>query len=246
MRPGDTESHRHCPQPAHPRPLFPHPTRPPHPGRLAGGGRRLAAGGWRWPGGGRWPGRPVARWPVAGGRWPVAGGATALPHRRMFRRRVPSLYRGSPHDHDTPRRASACPTRSWTVSVPRERKLSKICGQRPTEPRHPRSRRAPGTGPRGMGHVGVRSQHHVPGAGSGKAAGRHPGLRVPASGRCRAVLPCGGAGCWCGGAVVSCSSAGRRGRWPAAPTGRTRPGRPTPARSARRRSGACPASRRPA
>jgi hypothetical protein len=62
----------------------------------------------------------------------------------------------------------------------------------------------------------------------GYVDGRHP-FRVPAIGR------------W-----VSCSRGGRSGRWPAAPTGRTRPGRRTPARSGRRRSAACPASRRPA
>ncbi|MBG6066080.1 hypothetical protein IW248_002367 [Micromonospora ureilytica] len=260
MRPGDTESHRHPPQPAHPQrcsrthpgrrtlaaagggPARPRPgkaaarqgrgpARPrpgkaaarqgrgparPRPGKAAarqGRGparpRPVAGAGGRGPGaGGRGPG--------AGGRGPVAGGRGPVAHRVAAPSDVPppgpiAVPRGSPSSprHPTPRRAAlrSGSARSWTVSVRAERKLSKIYGQRPPGPRHPLT---PGTGPRG-----VRSQHHVPAAGSGKAAGRHPQVTEcrPAAGVVRRCSLAGAVARWCwraGGAVsrVSCSSAG--------------------------------------
>ncbi len=210
MRPGDTESHRHPPQPARtPRcspapagpgavrpiaapPLVPRPRHPPS--------RRTSAV----------PPRDLGQFPFArNGNCPRSAGSHR-PDRGIRCRIAPSAPGGHP--------AARHPLSAARHPPPADTQRRSIREQRPV--------------------ASDMCQPH----GNGNAAGRHPVLRVPASGPCRAVvrvpvvvLP-----------RVSCSSAGRRGRWPAAPTGRRRPGKPTPAPSAPRRSAACPANHQPA
>ncbi|RAO44830.1 hypothetical protein GAR06_03833 [Micromonospora saelicesensis] len=282
MRPGDTESHRHPPQPARtPRCSRTPPSRPAgsprwlHAGRLAT--TTLAIARFRH------NPRDLGQFPFTrNGNCPRSAGSHQ-PDRAIRLRRRASRSGDAPSGSGDPamclRRAPAGIVASAPSGHPALRHLpqrapagiaSAPSGHSPVS-RHPppagtrRRGIRPGRAPGGAASApsrrrDVRDQRPGPAARKRKCRWPAPRVGVPASGRCRlglAVRWCGDAvavmrWCWrawfCGSAVVwvSCSSAGRPGRWPAAPTGRRRPGRPTPARSARRRSAPCPATRRPA
>ena len=250
MRPGDTESHRHPPQPARLR-VVP---------RL----RRAVP-----------PPGPVAALPLAARpRHPPSRRASAITHEILdsFRSRVTETVQDLPAATDPghaihTRRAPGIAASATSPAGTRRRRHPPPAGtgvapsassERPASP-HSLSggdRAPPTSASGGHRHRDVRDQPTVrlphaetevprpaaPGCGCRPAVGvvrwccRAVVLRARLRWCCDVRSACG----------VSCSSAGRRGRWPAAPTGRRRPGRPRPAPSARRRSAPCPATRRPA
>ncbi|SCF36289.1 hypothetical protein GA0070561_5778 [Micromonospora saelicesensis] len=286
MRPGDTESHRHSPQPARtPRCSRTPPSRPAgsprwlHAGRLATTTLAIARfrhnprdlgqfpfrvnGNCPRSAGSHQPDRAIRlrRRASRSGDGPSGSGDPAI----CLRRAPAGIMASASGEHPASRRPPRAGTRRRGISPHRRRIRSQrasdvaasapgaaapapgrrrdVRDQRPgacrTETEMPLAA-SPGVG---AGFV-VRFMRGCQGTEMPLAGTPGCGCR-PAVGvvlwSCRAVRCCGSAVVW-----VSCSSAGRRGRWPAAPTGRRRPGRPTPARSARRRSAPCPATRRPA
>ncbi|RAO09054.1 hypothetical protein MED15_06518 [Micromonospora noduli] len=261
MRPGDTESHRHCPQPARTRRCsrtrlgrpaagFP---RWLHAGRLATTTPTIAARFGRNP-------RDLGQFPFTrNGNCPRSAGSHQPDRAIRFRR--PAIRFRRPANYL--RRAPAGIAASTPGRHPAPRHPPRPASRRP---RPTTNDQRPATGDRRPAtsdqRPGAYRTETAPGAAA-SAPGRRRDVRdqrpcpteteVPLAGTpgwgCR---PAVGVVRWClvrwfcDVSRVSCSSAGRPGRWPAAPTGRRRPGRPTPARSARRRSAACPATRQPA
>ncbi|RAO13707.1 hypothetical protein LUPAC07_03999 [Micromonospora noduli] len=245
MRPGDTESHRHPPQPARTRRCsrtrlgrpaagFP---RWLHAGRLATTTPTIAARFGRNP-------RDLGQFPFTrNGNCPRSAGShqpdRAIRFRRPanYLRRAPAgIAASTPGRHPAPLHP---PPAGIATSATNDQRPA-TSDQRPGAYR---TETAPGAAASAPGRRrDVRDQRPCPTETEVPLAGT-PGCGCrPAVGVVRWCL----VRWFCDVSRVSCSSAGRPGRWPAAPTGRRRPGRPTPARSARRRSAACPATRQPA